>query len=212
MEFGNLVKMRRNAKSLTLSDLDNISGVSASFISRIENNSQKSPTITTVFKLATALDISLKEIEECFDTKLQEDTGENEIKLVKQTDYVLVKQGEEILSNIANNVDDYNNNINKLLEIAKKLKKERVLIVSSLQDIDFLINIRVNDTYLVNEMKELVENTVGGRIKVIEGYLKESKSDQVYEVEEFIDFLEDSENIGDYPVDEIRQYLKRINY
>jgi transcriptional regulator with XRE-family HTH domain len=212
MEFGNLVKMRRNAKSLTLSDLDNISGVSASFISRIENNSQKSPTITTVFKLATALDISLKEIEECFDTKLQEDTAENEIKLVKQTDYVLVKQGEEILSNIANNVDDYNNNINKLLEIAKKLKKERVLIVSSLQDIDFLINIRVNDTYLVNEMKELVENTVGGRIKVIEGYLKESKSDQVYEVEEFIDFLEDSENIGDYPVDEIRQYLRRINY
>lgn len=212
MEFGNLVKMRRNAKSLTLSELVNISGVSASFISRIENNSQKSPTITTVFKLATALDISLKEIEECFDTKLQEDTGENEIKLVKQTDYVLVKQGEEILSNIANNVDDYNNNVNKLLEVAKKLKKERVLIISSLQDMDFLINIRVNDTYLVNEMKELVENTVGGRIKVIEGDFKESKRDQVYEVEEFIDFLEDSENIGDYSVDEIRQYLRRINY
>lgn len=212
MEFGNLVKIRRNAKSLTLSELDNISGVSASFISRIENNSQKSPTITTVFKLATALDISLKEIEECFDTKLQEDTGENEIKLVKQTDYVLVKKGEEILSNIANNVDDYNNNINKLLEIAKKLKKERILIVSSSSDMDYLINIRVNDKYLVNEMKDLVEGTVGGRIKVIEGYLKESKGQQVYEVEEFIEYLEESENIGDYPVDEIRQYLRIINY
>jgi hypothetical protein len=99
-----------------------------------------------------------------------------------------------------------------LLEIAKKLKKERVLIVSSLRDIDYLINIRVNDTYLVKKMKELVEDTIGGRIKVIEGYLKESKGEQVYEVEEFIGFLEESDNLGDYPVDEIRQYLKAINY
>lgn len=121
-------------------------------------------------------------------------------------------KGEEILSNIANNVDDYNNNINTLLEIAKKLKKERILIVSSSSDMDYLINIRVNDKYLVNEMKDLVEGTVGGRIKVIEGYFKESKGEQVYEVEEFIEFLEESDNLGDYPVDEIRQYLKTINY
>ncbi|WP_082038843.1 helix-turn-helix domain-containing protein [Vibrio rotiferianus] len=53
---GKKIKEIRKKKSLTIEDLSEKSGVSVGHISRLENG-KKSPTISTLEKLATALDV-----------------------------------------------------------------------------------------------------------------------------------------------------------
>lgn len=60
-DIGALVKRRRGDLGLTLSDLAGRSGVSASMLSDIEAG-KKSPTIRTVFQIATGLGCTISEL------------------------------------------------------------------------------------------------------------------------------------------------------
>ncbi|WP_458784410.1 helix-turn-helix domain-containing protein [Vallitalea sediminicola] len=57
-----LIKEYRLKKDLSIRDLERISEINRSVISRIENNKTYYPNIFTVCKLATALKISLNDL------------------------------------------------------------------------------------------------------------------------------------------------------
>ena len=57
-DFGSWIKQLRKAKGYSLKDLENASGVTASYIHRIETGSRKTPSIPVAESLATALGVS----------------------------------------------------------------------------------------------------------------------------------------------------------
>ena len=60
-DFGSWIKQLRKAKGYSLKDLENASGVTASYIHRIESGSRKTPSIPVAESLATALGVSQDE-------------------------------------------------------------------------------------------------------------------------------------------------------
>jgi len=61
--IGNKVKYYRTEKNLSTNQLEALSGVKQSTISRIESN-QQSPSVDTLLKISAALDISIVELFE----------------------------------------------------------------------------------------------------------------------------------------------------
>lgn len=57
-DFGSWIKQLRKAKGYSLKDLENASGVTASYIHRIETGARKTPSIPVAESLATALGVS----------------------------------------------------------------------------------------------------------------------------------------------------------
>jgi len=55
--FGIMLKHYRKMKNLSLKQLEEISGVSASYVNRLERGERKSPSITKILQLAEALEI-----------------------------------------------------------------------------------------------------------------------------------------------------------
>lgn len=57
--FGNLIKYLREGMSYSLKDLEAITGVSASYINRIEKGKRKAPSYPIIEKLASALEVDI---------------------------------------------------------------------------------------------------------------------------------------------------------
>lgn len=68
--FSNLIKTKRLEKGLTLSELEQLSGVSSSYINRIENGYNKQPSYEIVINIAIALDISDEEVKNAYREKI----------------------------------------------------------------------------------------------------------------------------------------------
>ncbi len=60
--FGSLVKHYRERAKLTLRDLENLTGISASYINRLEKGQRNTPTFPMIEKLATALKVSVEDL------------------------------------------------------------------------------------------------------------------------------------------------------
>jgi len=56
--FGIMLKHYRKLKNLSLKELENLCGVSASYINRLERGERRSPTISVILRLAGVLDIN----------------------------------------------------------------------------------------------------------------------------------------------------------
>ena len=59
LELATILKNKRKELGLSLKDLELISGVSSSYIHRLETNSRKSPSIQTLKKLTVALTLDM---------------------------------------------------------------------------------------------------------------------------------------------------------
>ena len=59
LELATILKNKRKELGLSLKDLELISGVSSSYIHRLETNSRKSPSIQTLKKLTVALNLDM---------------------------------------------------------------------------------------------------------------------------------------------------------
>lgn len=69
------IKKIREDKKLGVNELSRISGVNASYISALERGEKKNPTVTTLKKIAKALDVTVDELlqsEPVIDEKLKE--------------------------------------------------------------------------------------------------------------------------------------------
>lgn len=56
-EFGKMLKSLRKKKSMTLSELSDLSGISISYLNRLEKGERKSPGFTKILKLAKVLKV-----------------------------------------------------------------------------------------------------------------------------------------------------------
>lgn len=56
-EFGKMLKTLRKKRGLTLADLSDMSGISISYLNRLEKGERKSPGFTKILKLAKVLNV-----------------------------------------------------------------------------------------------------------------------------------------------------------
>lgn len=56
------IKEIRNKKSITLYKLSKETGISRGYLTELENNKKSNPTIQTLYKIALALDVNLKDL------------------------------------------------------------------------------------------------------------------------------------------------------
>lgn len=69
--FGLLLKNRRLEKELTLAELEGLTGVSGSYINRLENGINHQPSYENVVNIADALGITDEEIRDCYKTRIK---------------------------------------------------------------------------------------------------------------------------------------------
>lgn len=60
--LGTRIKEIRESKNISLYELSRITGISNCHLWRMENNKRKDPAISTVVKVANALDVSVEDI------------------------------------------------------------------------------------------------------------------------------------------------------
>lgn len=60
--LGTRIKKIRESKHMSINELANKSGLSDSYLGRLENGQRRDPSISTVIKMADALNISVEEI------------------------------------------------------------------------------------------------------------------------------------------------------
>lgn len=70
--FGSLIKHLREQKGYTLKKMEEMTGVSATYICRIEAGERKAPSIPIVRLLADALDVKLAEMLDASNNKFDE--------------------------------------------------------------------------------------------------------------------------------------------
>jgi transcriptional regulator with XRE-family HTH domain len=81
-ELGKRIKEYRTKRGLTLNEMQEITGFTKGYLSKVENT-KKAPPISTLIVLAKALEISLSEI-------LGETAEMNKITLVKKTERQII--------------------------------------------------------------------------------------------------------------------------
>ncbi|PFR07573.1 transcriptional regulator [Bacillus anthracis] len=67
--YGVLIKNLRLEKNMSLQDLSEKTGLSASYIYRLETHSRSNPSIAAILKLNKELNISILEVEQLFNLK-----------------------------------------------------------------------------------------------------------------------------------------------
>lgn len=121
--IGKNIKILREKKGLSKKKLSELSGVSVSYISELENLKKNSPSIDIIDKLANALDITkgdlLKENDEQF--------AENTNKFIIQKSYLYTKENTSEYD-----VSDNLNDINELIKLIKKLNNEDTKIIKNI--------------------------------------------------------------------------------
>ena len=112
-EFGERIKQLREAKGMSLKDLEHVSGVTSSYVHRIEKGLRK-PSVEKIEKLADALDADFKELLDLLnigfilddknkkdETDLVKFVKNNEIKIGNKK---LSKDKKELLADILNEI------------------------------------------------------------------------------------------------------------
>lgn len=62
LKVATLIKNKRKELGFSLKDLENITGISASYINRLENGNRTSPSLETIKKIALALNLDTEEL------------------------------------------------------------------------------------------------------------------------------------------------------
>ncbi|WP_415347362.1 helix-turn-helix domain-containing protein, partial [Clostridium perfringens] len=129
MDFGTLVKTKRKEKKLTLTDLARQTEISVSYLSRLENG-ERTPIITIALKLAKVLNISFKELSQCFNIEANEDDKDDEKSLIESKDYITINRINNTLYNIANGNDNLKSNLALIFEELLSLEKRPILLLA----------------------------------------------------------------------------------
>lgn len=123
-EFGKRIRELREEQKMSLKDLEFVSGVTSSYIHRIENGLRK-PSVEKIEKLADALHADFKELLDLLNIGfiLEENKEEELLDIIKRNSFVingekLSKEKNQILEKIIeailiNDVDDVIDNMEK---------------------------------------------------------------------------------------------------
>lgn len=212
IKFSDLIKIKREESDITLSNLEARTGITASYISRIEKGQIKGVSGENVFKLAQALNISMSEIAQSFSVELK-DTKKDEImdSLNNKTDYILVKKIIDCTLDIANDNKDYYEALGMIIPMLSKLRKSEVTIVGMTNDsnADYAITINNNDKYIVEFVKDKLKRNLGAKVIVVEGrYIYGDDDVNYYDIRDFIeDFISD-----ECEKEEFSKYIEENRY
>lgn len=209
INFSKLIKDKRKEKALTLSSLEELTGISSSYISRIENEINKTPSLEHGLKLADALEIPIEQLRACYG--LNSNSSKNRHN---QKDDILIKMAESELINIANNEGEYKKSLEKIVNICEGLRKNAIKIIAQKENENYIVRLKLNDEKLIEIISKLLkEQYVVDSVLVIEGDIVTNKKSREFELEEFIQganeyfgVLEDDEYL------EIKKYLISIGY
>ncbi len=212
IKFSDLIKIKREESDITLSNLEVRTGITASYISRIEKGQIKGVSGENVFKLAQALNISMSEIAQSFCVELK-DTQKDEImdSLTNKNDYILVKKIIDCTLDIANDTNDYDESLGTIISTLSKLRKPEVTIVGMTNDLnaDYAITINNNDKYIVEFVKDKLKRNLGAKVIVVEGrYIYGDDDVNYYDIRDFIeDFISD-----ECEKEEFSKYIEENRY
>ncbi|AYE33821.1 TPA: helix-turn-helix transcriptional regulator [Clostridioides difficile] len=208
MEFSDLIKISRKNCSLKLTELESLTGISASYISRIENGINKSPSAEHAISLAEALNIPYEELAKSF-------LKDKESKIItNQKDRVLIKKGTNILEDISKNKLSLREALEKLVGICTELEKKHIFIVAQNKENKYIVKLPIYDDLLVRKIKELMKiQFKTENISVLEGRVLEMDKCKEYELEEFLKGANEYfMTIDDKEYLEIKGYLNSIGY
>ncbi|WPC42796.1 helix-turn-helix transcriptional regulator [Clostridium sp. JS66] len=137
--FGKRVNQLRKQRNLSLDELSDITDISKSYLSRIENGKKRNITIFVISKLSNALDMDIRLMEKL----LMGVEDKQDDKVVESIDWLLINDTyifatkiatmeiQLLLRDVINSLEDYcvKENISKkdddkLLEIVCKLRSE----------------------------------------------------------------------------------------
>ena len=201
IKFSDLIKIKREESDITLSNLEVRTGITASYISRIEKGQIKGVSGENVFKLAQALNISMSEIAQSFCVELK-DTQKDEImdSLTNKNDYILVKKIIDCTLDIANDTNDYDESLGTIISTLSKLRKPEVTIVGMTNDLNADYAITIN-----NKLKR----NLGAKVIVVEGrYIYGDDDVNYYDIRDFIeDFISD-----ECEKEEFSKYIEENRY
>lgn len=188
--------------------MEELTGISSSYISRIENEINKTPSLEHGLKLSEALDIPIEQLKACYGI-----TNSNSINAINQKDNFLIKMAEGELKTIASNECDYKKSLEKIISICEELRKNIVSIIAERESQFYIVKIKLYNENLIRIISKLLKQQYSiNNILVIEGEAM-SENKKEFSVEEFLQganeyfgVLEDDEYI------EIKNYLRAIGY
>ncbi|WP_061313227.1 helix-turn-helix domain-containing protein [Clostridium botulinum] len=218
MDFGTLVKIKRKKENITLAELSEKTGISASFINRVENNTNNSPSANNVFGLAEELDISIPELAECFNSNLRREKKE-EVKLLVSSDYVILKDIENILINIANNYNNYEEEFLKLIMKISKLKKENINLIyeRSSDGLKIIVKMKIKDDFIIDKLIKILNRYFGlnNKYEIISGDVldmsQKTKREET-ELREYVNEIYKYYGEENDECEELLKYLDSIGY
>lgn len=208
INFSKLIKDKRKDKGLTLSYLEELTGISSSYISRIENEINKTPSLEHGLKLSHALDIPIEQLKACYGI-----VNNNSMNTINQKDNLLIKMAESELKTIASNDSDYKKSLEKIISICEELRKNIISIVVEKDGLSYIVKMKLYDENLIDIISKLLkEQYLIKNVLVIQGEVM-SRNKKEFSVEEFLQganeyfgVLEDDEYA------EIKGYLSSIGY
>ncbi|WP_431810634.1 helix-turn-helix domain-containing protein [Lysinibacillus capsici] len=134
-DFGKMLKSLRKKRGLTLADLSDLSGISISYLNRLEKGERKSPGFTKIIKLAEVLSVPVSSlVGSCIQESEDKPVSISELffnHTIEYNDEVLDSKTKALLVEIA--------------ETVLLLKWEKSTILNDLQQI----------AELISELKEL---------------------------------------------------------
>lgn len=95
--FGSLIKQLRQEHDLSLDQLAEITTLSKSYLSRIENDERRNPTIYAIIRLKSALNMYIKMIEKLFDDNDDGQEGEG----IESIDSILLNGSYKFCDKVA---------------------------------------------------------------------------------------------------------------
>jgi len=106
--FGSILKFAREGKDLSLKELEDITGISASYINRLENGERQAPSVPIVSELADALDLDFAMLLDACNSKSDNDVKSiAELLLTKDftiNGIIIGKEAKEILVSLIEKV------------------------------------------------------------------------------------------------------------
>lgn len=117
--FGTIIKFSRENKNLSLKELEDKTGISASYINRLENGERQAPSIPIASELADALDLDLAMLLDACNSKSDDIKSIAELLLTNDftiSGKVLGKEAKEILISIIEKIVNAEWNENKMKE------------------------------------------------------------------------------------------------
>lgn len=132
-EFGKMLKSLRKKRGMTLADLSDLSGISISYLNRLEKGERKSPGFTKILKLAKVLkvdpaslvgtDLNMSDKPMSISELFFNHTVENhDVVLDSQTKALLVEIIETVLL-LKFERDSLDSDLQQLFEIIIELKR-----------------------------------------------------------------------------------------